>query len=66
MEQKTGSVSVEEKGSSTLNTREKAKGNVWRNRASGTPGTLEIANIHGSRTTEGEKELGAGTKLSHD
>lgn len=66
MEQKTGSVGMEGKRSSTLNTREKANGNVWRNRASGTPGTLKIANIHGSRSTGREKELGAGTKLSHD
>lgn len=57
-------MSVEGKRSSTLNTREKA--NIWRNRASGTPGTLKIANIHGSRSTGREKELGAGTKLSHD
>lgn len=62
MEQKAGLVSMEDKRSSTLNSREKANGYVWKNRASGIPETLKIANICVSRTTEGEKELGAGAK----
>lgn len=53
---------MEDERSSTLNSREKVNGYGWKNKASGTPGTLKIANIRVSRTTEGEKELGAGAK----
>lgn len=53
---------MKDKRWSPVNSREEVNGEVWKNRSSGTPGSLKIANLCVIGTTEGEKEFGAGMK----